>query len=158
MSDKLGFAETMAQRFADIAEVINGDADIIKTGVTLDVRMNELPVMQEEETQRAQAFSFLVGGGLHPLAVVAILGFDVPEDYDGPLLADKPEPPPQFLPQPMPDEEDDDQMPDTKAVELDRLQRFIENGTYLKRPFTSDVLTPAEIEREIIAHDWREYP
>jgi hypothetical protein len=158
MSDKLGFAETMAQRFADIAEVINGDADIIKTGVTLDVRMNELPVMQEEETQRAQAFSFLVGGGLHPLAVVAILGFDVPEDYDGPLLADKPEPPPQFLPQPMPDEEDDDQMPDTKAVELDRLQRFIENGTYLKRPFTSDVLTPAEIEREIVAHDWREYP
>jgi hypothetical protein len=220
MSDKLGFAETMAQRLEDIAEVFNGDPDIMKAGVTLDIRRNEMPVMQEEETQRAQAFSLLVGAGLHPEAVMAILGFDMPENYEGPLLAQMAQQPAQDgqgeaesmpqgetgitekqvlngaqirsaldiidafnrgafprdnalvmmqtffnIPRAMatlmvPDTPGavQESEPPIKAVEMERLHRFIENGTYLKRMFTSDVLTPDEIEREILAYEWREYP
>lgn len=159
MSDKLAFAETMAQRMEDIAEVINGDPDIMRTGITLDVRRNEMPVMQEEEAARAQAFSLLVGAGLHPQAAMAILGFDVPENYEGELFKDEPEPEPEPQPPQLVGAVPElPAMPDVKSVELERLHRFIENGTHLRRPFTSDVLTPEQIEREIIAHDWREYP
>jgi hypothetical protein len=49
-----------------------------------------------------------------------------------------------------------DEMPDVegdtlKSAELARLHTFITNGRHLKRQFKSDVLTPAEIDREIVA-------
>jgi len=75
---------------------------------------------------------------------MAILGFDVPENYEGELFKDAPEPepqPPQLVeaaPEPPP-------MPDVKSIELGRLRRFCENGSHHDRPFTSDVLTVGEI-------------
>lgn len=47
---------------------------------------------------------------------------------------------------------------DMKALEYQRLRTFVRNGTYLKRAFTSDVLTPDEIEAEILSHEWQDYP
>ena len=106
LSDQIQFAGTMATRFEAIAETFNADVDFVVAGYSLDVRKNELPVNQEEETARAQAFAHLVGAGLHPEAVMVMLGYDLPENYDGPILKeddveDEPEPeqiPEQFEP------------------------------------------------------------
>lgn len=94
MSDSIQFANTMASRLEAIAETLNDDPDIGSSGYMLDVRRNELPVLQQEETERAQAFSLLVGAGLHPKVVMVILGYDVPENYEGELFVDAPEPEP----------------------------------------------------------------
>jgi len=89
-SDQIQFANTMAGRLEAIAETFNNDKDVAASGYSLDVRRNELPTNQEEEAARADAFSKLVMGGIHPEAALAMLGFDLPENYEGPLLADMP--------------------------------------------------------------------
>jgi hypothetical protein len=91
-SDQVQFANTMATRLEAIAEVFNADPDFMMAGYALDVRRNELPVLQEEERQRAQAYSLLVAGKIHPEAAVAMLGFDVPEGYEGPIFVENMEP------------------------------------------------------------------
>ena len=89
-SDQIQFANTMAGRLEAIAETFNNDKDVAASGYSLDVRRNELPTNQEEEAARADAFSKLVMGGIHPEAALAMLGFDLPENYEGPLLTDMP--------------------------------------------------------------------
>jgi hypothetical protein len=70
----------MATRMEAIAEVFNGDADF--EAYTLEVRRNELPVLQEEETQRAQALALLVSAGETLANAYRILGFDLPDGYE----------------------------------------------------------------------------
>ena len=103
-SDQVQFANTMATRFEAIAEVFNKDADFIEAGYTLEVRRNELPILQEEETLRAQALAHLVAAGETLTNAYAILGYDLPKDYEEaepeteseviaePIIIDNPEP------------------------------------------------------------------
>ena len=51
-----------------------------------------------------------------------------------------------------------DENTERKQNEMKRLKAFIDNKTYLARPFKSDILTPAEIEAAIIAVEWEGYP
>ena len=111
-SDQVQFANTMATRLEAIAETFNADEDVMADGYSLVVNRNEMPSLQEEEASRAQAFSQLVAGGVHPLAAMAMLGYDLPEGYDGPVLVeDEPEPVPQMIPVPqMPSPNDDEEV------------------------------------------------
>ena len=43
------------------------------------------------------------------------------------------------------DETDVEEGEDTRAIEIARLRRYASKGKHLKRPFTSDILTPLEI-------------
>ena len=170
ISDQIQFAGTMATRLESIAETFNADADFMAAGYTLDVRRNELPVNQEEESQRAQAFAHLVGAGVHPEAAMAMLGYDLPENYDGPILKEddaEDEPEPEQMPEQL-----EEQLPQMKSVFWhDDEKRF--KAWYKKRGADADIetfnsnelsyLDKLDIIAEVNAdaggiYDWHNYP
>ena len=122
-------------------------------GYKLKLDPQAMTVNQEEERQRAQAVTFLVGAGFNPEWVAGMLGLEGPEDI--PMMAEK-QPVPEALQPTFGPEEDadelepkDDEEPEEKAVELGRLRRYIGKGKHLKRSFQSDILTPMEIDMAI---------
>ena len=170
ISDQIQFAGTMATRLESIAETFNADADFMAAGYTLDVRRNELPVNQEEESQRAQAFAHLVGAGVHPEAAMAMLGYDLPENYDRPILKEddaEDEPEPEQMPEQL-----EEQLPQMKSVFWhDDEKRF--KAWYKKRGADADIetfnsnelnyLDKLDIIAEVNAdaggiYDWHNYP
>ncbi len=168
-SDQVQFANTMATRLEGIAETFNNDADMMLAGYQLVVRREELPVLQEEERQRAQAYSLYVANGIHPEAALAILGVDVPESYDGPVFVEsEPEP------APIADEPDglvfDTDEEQTKSAAWHEEYKALTNWIK-KRGTDADVtkfnanhlthLDKLEVYADINGHkvyDWRNYP
>jgi hypothetical protein len=155
----LQFVNTMSGRLELIANTINADPDIMRAGVELVVHKERHDVVQTAELEKAQAIAELVGGPVltvnearERLELEPIAGHDVIT----------PPAPTQAEPsqgEPMPEAE--------KAAELRRLKTFIDNGTHLKRPFLSDILTSKEIHKTMAevgaAHDapfleWTQYP
>lgn len=94
--------------------------------------IDSLDVFQEDETQRANAFSTYIGGGMRPDVAAVMLGLEVPsldeippevtEAFMPPEPEEEPEPPRESEPEPEPEEEDDD----NKAAldELGKWERF----------------------------------
>jgi hypothetical protein len=122
-------------------------------GYSLALNANALTISQEDERQRALAFSYYVNAGVDAETAAAMLGLDIPDGME--LMADEP----LVLPTTQspagggaeedaaeiePAEDDE-----SKAVELGRLRRFIVNGRHRKRTFHSDILTQVEIDREV---------
>jgi hypothetical protein len=138
-------------------------------GYTLELNPHAMTISQEEERQRAQAFTMYITAGAEPDTVAAMLGLDIPEGMELMAEEDKQPIPPQlqpsFTPEPEEQEEERDEGDeDEKALELARLRRYVKNGTHQKRPFASDILTGAEIATEVgAAQDapflgWQGYP
>ena len=140
-------------------------------GYRLEARPQGMAINQEEERQRAQAWTLYVSAGMEPETAAAMLGLDIPEDME--LMAEKQPIPEQLAPtiSPEPDAESDDMEMDDgdenqKAVEVGRLKRYVKAGKHLKRPFESDVLTPIEVlyyteeaaGQDAPFPDWQGYP
>ena len=115
-------------------------------GLQFQFRPEELSVYQEDETQRAQAFSLYVGAGI-PLGTAAqILGVSLPDGMEYDDLNVAPQPAQQQAEQPTPDvEEDDSDNEAVRRVELRRLRRWAKGK---RQPdvdkFNSDVLSRAD--------------
>jgi hypothetical protein len=143
-------------------------------GYELTLNPEALTINQEEERQRAMAFSLYWNCNVPTKTLVSWLGIDSEEGLE---LEDKERVAAAAeAAQGMAGSEHDAQAtessdPDstsTKAVnkvlEYAQLRRFIKKGTHLKRPFTSDVLTPLEIAEEVGKApdapflDWESYP
>jgi hypothetical protein len=139
--DQIQFAETMATRLEAIADVFNADPDFMLAGYTLQVNKDQLPALADDTLKNAQAFNSLVAGGLPVDVAAEYVGIDLPDDFE----IETPVPEMPKLPEP----EEGGQEDGIKAIELDRLHRFVKNGTHFQRPFTSDVLTRTEI-RDVI--------
>ena len=115
-------------------------------GLQFQFRPEELSVYQEDETQRAQAFSLYVGAGI-PLGTAAqILGVVLPEGMEYADLDVAPQPAQPQAEQPTPDvEEADEDNEAVRRVELRRLRRWAKGK---RAPdvdkFDSDVLSRAD--------------
>ena len=141
-------------------------------GYELVLNPEAMTVNQEEERQRALAVSMYINAGFNPEWVAALLGLDAPKGI--PMMAPEPIMLPSASAPPSgsePDEEieepdEEEESEDDKALAFAQLLRYIKNGTHLKRPFRSDILTVAEIDREVgKAQDapfpdncWQSYP
>lgn len=117
----------------------------------------QLSVMQRDETERAQAFSLYVNGGMSIPAAIALLGIDVPEGVEIEKPAPTPPPPPVMLAAPaqpgreMPaDEPQNMRALDiiellNKAQEVERFKRWLKNHPPADFPdYASDLLTDDE--------------
>lgn len=115
-------------------------------GLQFQFRPEELSVYQEDETQRAQAFSLYVGAGI-PLGTAAqILGVSLPDGMEYADLDVASQPAQPQAEQPTPDvEEDDNDNEAVRRVELRRLRRWAKGK---RQPdvdkFDSDVLSRAD--------------
>ena len=115
-------------------------------GLQFQFRPEELSVYQEDETQRAQAFSLYVGAGI-PLGTAAqILGVSLPDGMEYDDLNVAPQPAQPQAEQSTPDvEEDDNDNEAVRRVELRRLRRWAKGK---RQPdvdkFDSDVLSRAD--------------
>ena len=115
-------------------------------GLQFQFRPEELSVYQEDETQRAQAFSLYVGAGI-PLGTAAqILGVSLPDGMEYADLDVAPQSAQPQAEQPTPDvEEDDSDNEAVRRVELRRLRRWAKGK---RQPdvdkFDSDVLSRAD--------------
>lgn len=115
-------------------------------GLQFQFRPEELSVYQEDETQRAQAFSLYVGAGI-PLGTAAqILGVSLPDGMEYDDLNVAPQPAQPQAEQPTPDvEEADEDNEAVRRVELRRLRRWAKGK---RAPdvdkFDSDVLSRAD--------------
>ena len=58
-------------------------------GLHMEFAFDEMDIFQEDETQRAQAFSMYVNAGVNPLVAKEILGIEADENM--PFMAEKPE-------------------------------------------------------------------
>lgn len=118
-------------------------------GYTIELNAQGLTIEQEEEKQRALAWSQYVLRGADPDTVATMLGLDIPEGMEfmmeTPIIDE-----PDTVESAEPDSEPEEEVDDTKSVrwnvEMRQLQKFIENGSHKTRPFTSDVLSLPEIE------------
>lgn len=122
-------------------------------GLKVELTPQALTINQEEERQRATAFSQYVASGMNPEVAAQLLGLSIPDDK--PLMIETAPPEPQPVPtgdtgdDEMGDESDDSAP--LRALEIAKLQNFIKHGKHKKRPFSSDVLTVAEIDHIIYA-------
>ncbi len=136
-------------------------------GYKLLLNPQGMAVNQEEERQRALAFSMYINAGMDPETAAYFLGLEVPEGFE--LMAEKDDQilipgggaPPSGGPGDMEDEpEDEPEDDDDKSVELGRCRQFYRNShkeqrpigeggkrsrRHLDRDFHSDILTPIEI-------------
>ena len=137
---------------------------LVPAGYELTLNAEAMTVNQEEERQRALAYSLYYSSKMPPDTIVAILGID---GLEGMELEDKERI--VMENQKLNAEEDDsdletDETESDKALELAKLRRYIKNGKHLKRSFTSDILTPLEIAGEVGKApdapflDWESYP
>jgi phage portal protein BeeE len=81
-SDALGFVQdTIIPQCRLIAQVINSQL-LADMGLRLRFKPDELSLMQEDETQRAQSLKTLVDAGMSLEMAIAILGYDLPEGIE----------------------------------------------------------------------------
>ena len=129
-------------------------------GYMVELNTAGLDVDQAEEAEKAAAWAVYVDRGVNPETAAEMLGIDIPEGMpfvEGPSPAELAAQAQAQAAQAM--QQDNGPRPDErKQEEVKRLRAFIENGTYLARPFKSDILTSAEIEAAIIRHEWADYP
>jgi HK97 family phage portal protein len=163
--DDLSFyKETIIPEALRIEQAFNDDL-FYELGLSLRFTPQTLPIFQEDETNRAQAFKHLVDSMIKPSIVAQILGYTLPEgiefsDLDMPeesiiTVIDEP-PPPQLV--------------DTQAMDEEkaRFKRWLSkrNNPQIDR-FESDILTEsdkAKILGAVTAEtvdsfpDWNNYP
>ena len=134
-------------------------------GYTMTLNTAGMDVDQQEEAEKAAAWATYVDRGVNPATAAEMLGIDIPEDMpfvEGPSRAEMQA---QALAaqaamqnQPRPEGDDAAAGRARREEEVKRLHAFIDNRTYLTRPFKSDILTPAEIEAAIMVEEWQDYP
>lgn len=145
-----------------IVDALNEHA-LRDAGYMLTLNTAGLDVDQQEEAEKAAAWAVYVDRGVNAETAAEMLGIDIPEGMpfvEGPSKAElmaQAQAAAMQQPEPEPAAAEDDNAA-RKRIELERLGRFIENGTYLARPFKSDILTPDEIEAAIIRQEWAGYP
>lgn len=94
--DDLSFIQdTIAPECKWIAAVINKQL-LGPMGLRLVFKPDELAIMQEDETQRANSLKMLVEAGMSLEMALAVLGYDLPEGIE--LREPKAETPPQLMP------------------------------------------------------------
>lgn len=94
--DDLSFIQdTIAPECKWLAAVINKQL-LSAMGLRLAFKPDELPIMQEDETQRASSLKLLVDSGMSLEMALAVLGYDLPEGIE--LREPKAETPPQLRP------------------------------------------------------------
>lgn len=94
--DDLSFIQdTIAPECRWIAAVINRQL-LWPMGLRLEFKPDELSVMQEDETARANSLKLLVDAGMSLEMALAVLGYDLPEGIE--LREPVAETPPQLLP------------------------------------------------------------
>ncbi len=150
------FAASMGQRFELIASIINNDPDIQGMGLQLIVKPDAHPTQKRDEERAAMAAERYKNMGVTTEAALYLVGITKDDFPDGMEIFQTVEETPVMPPtQPAPatavaQEEDDTEPGDdddaTKAAELRRLRQYVKKGKHHKRPFTSDILTPAEID------------
>lgn len=134
-------------------------------GYEITLNTAGLDVDQQEEAEKATAWATYVDRDVDPVTAAEMLGIDIPE---GMLFIDET----KLAERQAAAEANAMQLAVTnarqaqgqtndnarRAEEVKRLKTFIDNGTYLTRPFKSDILTLTEIEQAIINHEWTQYP
>jgi HK97 family phage portal protein len=94
--DDLSFIQdTIAPECKWIAAVVNRQL-LGPMGLRLAFKPDELPVMQEDETQRANSLKLLVDAGMSLEMALAVLGYDLPEGIE--LREPAAATPPQLMP------------------------------------------------------------
>lgn len=131
-------------------------------GYTLELNTAGMDVDQQEEAEKAQAWSTYVSHDVDPETAAAMLGIDIPEGMpfiDEAKVAER-----QANEQARLDAMRQGQQngqgpqPNRREQEVKRLGEHIKSGAYLVRPFRSDILTAADIEAATVAAEWEGYP
>ena len=136
----IGFVNTIASRLGMIANTLNEDEDIARTGVLLAVHKERHEMMQQMELSKAESLMMLAG---RPVITVneARERLELEPLQGGDDVA-PPAPANPFERQ----EQDEEPVNDAKAVELVRLRRFVKSGKWQERQFHSAILTLPEIQ------------
>ena len=81
--------DTVRPRGRIVEEALN--RQVLKPmGLRMEFAFDEMDIFQEDETQRAQAFSLYVGAGVNPMVAKEMLGIE--SNTDIPFMAPQPEP------------------------------------------------------------------
>jgi hypothetical protein len=138
------FVGKIGGRLEKIAQTINEDEDVARFGITLVPHPERHEAMQKWELDKAESLQRLAGVPvisvnearerleLDPVPGGDMIAFDFGASEEPTGESNQP---------PM----EADATDDAKALEIDRLRRYAAKGKHLKRPFTSDILTPIEI-------------
>lgn len=135
-------------------------------GYEVSLNTAGLDVDQQEEADKAAAWAIYVDRDVDALTAAEMLGLDIPDGM--PFIDEARRAERQAAaeagvmrlaaaanaPQPQARQEADPR----RAEEVKRLGKFIKNGTYLERSFTSDILTTDEIQDAIAHARWEDYP
>ena len=89
-SHRMSFWQDVIRPRARLVEEAFNTQLLDKLGLRLEFAFDEMDIFQEDEAQRAQSFALYVNAGLNPLAVIDMLGIEMPDGIDP--LAPKPEP------------------------------------------------------------------
>lgn len=147
--DDLSFIQdTIGPECKWLAAVINKQL-LSSMGLRFAFKIDELAIMQEDETQRAQSLKTLVDAGMSLEMALAVLGYDLPEGIE--LREPKAETPPQLMPftgqQPEPAAVPQPAGPDN-TERIEETRRFMRWAKKRVNPdpeqFESLILSPAE--------------
>lgn len=157
-SDSANYATASTEKQTFIADTIGPratwyesrlDAILKEYGCQVEFAIQELPEMQEDEAKRAQAYKLYVDGGMKPQLAAAILGIDIPKDFEDFWKEEpKPAPPPMII-APVPP-----QPPDETPVkaEMQRWERkamkAVKSGRRADVEFITDLI-PNEVKAKI---------
>lgn len=158
---------TIAPHAKNILDALNFHV-LAGLGYRIELNTAGMDVDQEEEAEKAAAWAVYVDHDVNAETAAAMLGIDIPEGMEfinearvaeraaaeqakadamreAAMLRANGQGPPVA-------------QPNRREEEVKRLGDHIKSGAYLLRRFTSDVLTPADIEAAIIAAEWEGYP
>lgn len=106
-------------------------------GLTLKENHQALSIFQADETARADSVQKLVNSGMPLMVALEVLGYDLTDEQREAMTA------PSALETPPQDNE-------SKILEIGKLKKFVKSGKHLRRSFTSDILTKAEINHIVM--------
>jgi hypothetical protein len=116
-------------------------------GYMIELNPSSMTIEQEEERQRAQAWTLYVSNGVNPETAAAMLGLDIPEGMefmsDEPVVSQDPVTI-EVEEDDADDMDDEDESEDRKAVEIAKCRKYYKKGNR-GRDFVSDILTVREI-------------
>ena len=157
---------TIAPHAQQIIDALNFHV-LADLGYELELNTAGMDVDQSEEAEKAQAWAVYVDHDVNPETAAEMLGIDIPEGMefiDQAKVAERqaneqarmdalragPQQGQGMNTQAQPDKR--------RTDEIKRLGEHIKTGSYLVKPFKSDVLSSADIEAAIIAAEWEAYP
>lgn len=131
-------------------------------GYEMTLNTAGMDVDQQEEAEKAAAWATYVDRDVDAVTAAEMLGIDIPEGMpfiDEARRAERQAQQEAMLSRLAGSSTPADDTPDARrAEEMKRLGKFIKNGTYLERQFTSDILTAEEIRDAVFHARWEEYP